>query len=106
MAAKQRTLLAIYIVMAVAVAVVATVVFTAGEDLSPERPVAGGYDLERPDPCLGTSFDLRQSGEFVNIENADGSLSGGLRDEGGRLTGDVSCVAGGTADLRADATER
>ena len=106
MGANRRTLVAIYIVMAVAVAVVATVVFTAGEDLSPEKPIAGGYDLQRPDACLGASFDLRQSGEFVNIENADGSLGGSLRDKDGQLTGDVSCVDGGSADLRADARDR
>src|SRR5688500_14305004 len=103
MADKRRTLIAIYVVMAVAVAVVATVVFSAGQDLSPERPIAGGYDLERPDPCLGETFDLRQSGEFVNIENPDGSLSGPLRNEGGNLTGDVSCVGGGDAELDGDA---
>ena len=72
MADKRRTLIAIYVVMAIAVAVVATVVFSAGQDLSPEKAIAGGYDLERPDSCLGDTFDLRQSGEFVNIENADG----------------------------------
>src|SRR5215208_2576327 len=106
MADKRRTLIAIYVVMAIAVAVVATVVFSAGQDLSPEKAIAGGYDLERPDPCLGDSFDLRQSGEFVNIENADASLSGSLRNEGGRLTGDVSCVKGDSADLDAKATDR
>jgi hypothetical protein len=106
MADKRRTLIAIYVVMAVAVAVVATVVFTAGQDLSPEKAIAGGYDLESPDSCLGDTFDLRQSGEFVNIENADGSLSGSLRNEGGKLTGDVSCVEGGSDELDADAGER
>jgi Kef-type K+ transport system membrane component KefB len=106
MADKRRTLIAIYVVMAIAVAVVATVVFTAGQDLSPEKPIAGGYDLERADSCLGETFDLRQSGEFVNIENADGSLSGSLRNEGGNITGDVSCVKGGSDELDADAGER
>jgi hypothetical protein len=106
MADKRRTLIAIYVVMAVAVAVVATVVFTAGQDLSPEKSIAGGYDLESPDPCIGDTFDLRQSGEFVNIENADGSLGGSLRNEGGNLTGDVSCVEGGSDELDANATDR
>ena len=64
MADKRRTLIAIYVVMAIAVAVVATVVFTAGQDLSPEKSIAGGYDLEQADTCLGDTFDLRQSGEF------------------------------------------
>ncbi len=99
--ANRRTLIAIYVVMAIAVAIVAIVVISAGEDLEAEPSIAGGYDLAEPDPCLGTTFDLRQSGEFVNIENADNSLGGSLRTEQGRLTGDVSCVDGETAELRA-----
>jgi Kef-type K+ transport system membrane component KefB/nucleotide-binding universal stress UspA family protein len=102
----RRTLIAIYAVMAVAVAVVATVVFSAGQNLNPEKPVAGGYDLAKPDPCLGASFDLRQSGEFVNIENADDSIGGGLRDENGQITGDVDCVSGGNQEIDAKAGER
>jgi Kef-type K+ transport system membrane component KefB len=106
MAANRRTLIVIYAVMAIAVAVVATVVLTAGEDRSPERAIAGGYELAEPNPCLGQSFDIRQSGQFANIENADGTLGGALRTEDGRLTGDVSCVEGGTAELRASSSER
>src|SRR3954451_12791948 len=106
LAGKRRTLLAIYVVMGIAVAVVTAVVFSAGQDLDAEKPLAGGYDLPKPDPCLGASFDLRQSGEFVNIENSDGSLSGALRDEDGHLTGDVTCVSDGTAGLDARAGER
>src|SRR5687767_6190024 len=100
---NRRTLIAIYVVMAIAVATVAAVVITAGQDLEPEPPIAGGYDLAQPDPCLGASFDLRQSGEFVNLENAGGTLGGALRTDQGVLTGDVSCVDGGTAELRAEA---
>ena len=103
---KRRTLIAIYAVMAVAVALVASIVFSAGQDLEPEKSIAGGYDLAKPDPCLGASFDLRQSGEFVNIENADESIGGGLRDESGRLTGDVSCVGGGAQAIDAKAGAR
>jgi Kef-type K+ transport system membrane component KefB len=105
-AAKRRTLLAIYAVMAVAVTVVAIVVFSAGQDLNAEKPIAGGYDLQKADPCLGASFDLRQSGEFVNIENADGSIGGGLRNEGGHLTGDVNCVNDATEKLDAHASDK
>ena len=99
--ARPRRLVAIYVVMAVAVAAVAIGAITAGEELTAQRSIAGGYDLERPDPCLGASFDLRQSGEFVNVENAEGTLGGSLRVDEGRLTGDVACVDGGMAELRA-----
>jgi Kef-type K+ transport system membrane component KefB/nucleotide-binding universal stress UspA family protein len=104
--AKRGTLIAIYVVMAVAVAIVATVVIAAGQDLSPERSIAGGYDLDRPDPCVGPGLDLRQSGEFVNVENAEGTISGSLRDKNGRLTGDVTCTDGSNEELRARAGDR
>ena len=106
MKSNRRTLVAIYIVMALAVTVVAIVVFSAGQDLEPEKPIAGGYDLAKPDQCLGATFDLRQSGEFVNIENAGGSLSGSLRDENGHLTGEVNCVTSGTDELDAKAGDK
>jgi Kef-type K+ transport system membrane component KefB len=102
---KPRTLIAIYVVMAITVAVVAFFVIRAGEDVEAERPVAGGYDLAEPDPCLGQSFDLRQSGEFANLENADGTLSGALRAQDRELTGDVSCVDGETSELEAEVSE-
>src|SRR5215210_4578591 len=105
MATKRRTLIAIYAVMAIAVVVVASLVFTAGEDVTAEPSVAGGYDLAEPDPCLGAAFDIRQSGEFANIENADGTLGGSLRAEDGQLTGAVSCVHGGTRALDAQAAD-
>lgn len=105
MGAQRRTLTAIYIVMAIAVAVVATVVFSAGRDLEAEPSVAGGYDLRDADGCLGASFDLRQSGEFVNVENADGTLGGSLRTDQGELTGDIECLDGGTQELDAEAGE-
>jgi len=104
--ANRRTLIAIYVVMAIAVTAVAIVVISAGQDLDPEPSIAGGYDLVQPDPCLGTTFDLRQSGEFVNIENADGSLGGSLRTEQGSLTGDVSCVDGESTALEAKVADR
>ncbi len=95
----RSRLVAIYVVMGIAVAVVAILALTAGEDRSPQPSVAGGYDLASPDPCLGESFDLRQSGEFVNAENVDGTLGGGLRTDERRLTGDITCVSGDTVEL-------
>src|SRR6188472_1449378 len=106
MATQRRTLTAIYVVMGIAVAIVVPVVFTKGQDLTPEHSVAGGYDLKQPDACLGPSFDIRQSGEFANLENADRSLSGSLRVESGLLSGSASCIAGGSAELRARVSDR
>ena len=106
MGSNRRTLVAIYVVMAVAVTVVAAVVFSAGQDRHAEKPIAGGYDLAKPDTCLGASFDIRQSGEFANIENADGSLGGSLRVDNGRLTGDVSCVGDASEPIDAHGGDR
>lgn len=104
--ATKRTLVAIYVVMGIAVTIVAAVVFSIGADEEAEKPIAGGYDLAKPDPCLGASFDLRQSGQFVNIENADSSLSGRLRTDNGHLTGDVNCVSDATEKIDARAGDR
>src|SRR4029079_185719 len=106
MATRRGTLTAIYVVMAIAVAIVVPIVFTKGQDLTPEHSVAGGYDLERPDTCLGPSFDIRQSGEFANLQNAGRSLKGSLRVESGRLSGSASCIGGGSDELRATASDR
>ncbi len=85
--------------------------------------IAGGYDLSRPSSCFGAppaiplgaplpgtapaqrpfapgSFDLQQSGQFVTISNAAGTLGGKLRlhpagaGRRPRLTGTVDCVNG------------
>ena len=106
MGSNRRTLVAIYVVMAVAVTVVAAVVFSAGQDRHAEKSIAGGYDLAKPDTCLGASFDIRQSGEFANIENADGSLGGSLRVDNGRLTGDVSCAGDASEPIDAHGGDR
>jgi Kef-type K+ transport system membrane component KefB len=102
-AVPARRLVAIYAVTAVAVASVAIGAISAGEERTPQPSIAGGYDLRGPDPCLGESFDVKQSGEFVNLDNADGTLGGRLRLEDGLLSGDVACTGGATSDLRAEA---
>jgi Kef-type K+ transport system membrane component KefB len=87
--------------------------------------IAGGYDLTHPNPCFGAaqaspalsplpstapaqpplpaaSFDVQQSGEFVSLSNAAGSLGGDLRlrtaprGQPPRLGGTVDCVGGGS----------
>jgi Kef-type K+ transport system membrane component KefB len=90
-----------------------------------QPPIAGGYDLSKPNSCFGApsagpqgaplpstapaqppvpgaAFDLQQSGQFVSISNPAGSLGGSLRlhpapkGVAPRLTGSVSCVGGGS----------
>ena len=96
---KSRVLI-FYIVLAVATAIVATTVFSAGQDRKPQKAIAGGYDTA-DNPCLGAQFDVKQSGQFVTLENADDNLAGTLELDRNSLTGDVSCVKGGEKKLDA-----
>ena len=113
-----------YAFLALAVAVVAVIVVNKGEDKKAQPSIAGGYDLQAPNACLGSppppakgaplpatappqplvggpSLDVKQSGQFVNLSNTQGTLAGKLRlkekplPNGSRaLTGDVNCVKG------------
>jgi Kef-type K+ transport system membrane component KefB len=116
----QRSRLTIfYAFLAVVTAAVAIIVISAGKDEKAQPSIAGGYDAAAPNACLGAplppssgpplpptapaqpkpggpSFDVKQSGQFVNFTNAQGNLGGKLRFKDGRLTGGVSCVNGRT----------
>ena len=96
--------------------------------------IAGGYTLSAASPCIGPvpkpaggiplpptaptqvsasgpSFNLLQSGQFVNFTNNQNTLGGQLRlnektlpGNSHRLTGTVNCVSGGSKKLDAIAT--
>lgn len=132
--ASKRLLTVFYVLLAAAVAAVAIVVLGAGEDKQAQPSIAGGYDLAGPNPCIGAappppkgkplpttappqppvagpSFDVKQSGQFVNLSNTQGTLGGKLRlDEKARadgsrpLSGKVSCVNGDKQDFDGTAT--
>jgi Kef-type K+ transport system membrane component KefB len=132
-AASNRRMTVYYVVLAAITAVVAVIVISAGKDEKAQPSIAGGYDATGPAACLGgvppkptgaplpptapaqspvngPSFDVKQSGEFVNLSNSQGTLSGPLRLKGGKgdgprsLTGDVNCVNGKTAHFTGTAT--
>jgi Kef-type K+ transport system membrane component KefB len=110
-----------YAVLALLTAAVAAIVISAGHDEKAQPSIAGGYDADGPAACLGApppkaagpplpstapvqatpagpSFDVKQSGEFVSFTNSQSTLGAKLRlGDGGKLTGDVSCVDGTTA---------
>jgi Kef-type K+ transport system membrane component KefB len=122
--APKSRLIAFYVVLFAIVAIVAAIVISAGNDEKGLESIAGGYDVSAPNPCLGTppapakgrplpptapaqaqvagpSFDVKQSGQFVNLSNSQKTLSGKLRFEGDelpggarKLSGDVNCVDG------------
>jgi Kef-type K+ transport system membrane component KefB/nucleotide-binding universal stress UspA family protein len=121
---SKRKLIAFYVVLAIATAAVTAVVISIGKDESALPSFAGGYDAEASNACLGAtpspskgrplpktaptqpavpgpSFDVKQSGRFVNLSNAAGTLGAKLElDETARpdgsyhLSGDVDCVNG------------
>jgi Kef-type K+ transport system membrane component KefB len=96
----RRRIAAFYVVLGVLTAIVTIAVLIAGRDEEAQPSIAGGYDVVEENPCLGQRFDVKQSGEFVNLENADETLGGKLRlKDGERLTGDVDCVEGGEKKL-------
>ena len=132
-ASKTRMGVFYAVLAAITVAVVAIVV-SAGQDEHGLKSIAGGYDAAAPIACLGTppkptlgpplpatapaqpkvagpSFDVKQSGQFVNLTNVQGTLKAKLRLSeknlpGGthRLSGDVSCVNGKTQHFEGTAT--
>jgi Kef-type K+ transport system membrane component KefB/nucleotide-binding universal stress UspA family protein len=127
-------LVAFYVLLALVTAGVAIVVLTKGDDEQAQPSIAGGYDVAGENACLGggapppvgkplpktapaqpqaagPSFDVKQSGAFVNISNTQGTLSGKLRlgeaanDQATRrLHGDVGCVDGKGARFEGTAT--
>jgi Kef-type K+ transport system membrane component KefB len=111
---------------------VTAVVISKGDDEHAQPSIAGGYDLVGENACFGPppaqpkgralpatapaqpqpagpSFDVKQSGQFVNFSNTQGTLGGKLRFEAqegqaGRLHGTVDCVNGKGAEFEGTAT--
>ncbi len=100
-APPRSRLIAFYGLLAAILVVVSVVVIPAGADRETQALIGGGYDVTGESACLGEKFDVKQSGRFVNLDNADGSLGGRLEADDGELTGDVACVDGGKAEMDA-----
>ncbi len=120
-----------YAILAAITVAVAIVVIDKGRGEKPQPVIAGGYNVSAPLACLGPvplpppgkplpstapaaaklagpQFNLVQSGQFVDINNNAGTLSGALRLTGARLAGGahrligtVDCVGGGHRSLDA-----
>ena len=133
-AASRGRMTIYYVVLAAITAAVAIFAISAGSDDEGQPSLAGGYDLAGPNACLGDppppqegkplpetapaqaqvagpSFDLKQSGEFVNISNVQGTVSGKLRVEGGEgdegpreISGEVNCTNGDSEQFEGTAT--
>jgi Kef-type K+ transport system membrane component KefB len=103
--AGRKRLVLLYAVTAVVVTIAIVLVTAEGEDLNPQPSMAGGYDTIGTNACLGAKFDVKQSGQFVNLDNAKGTLGGRLEFDEGDLTGDADCIEGGEQELDANAAD-
>jgi len=101
----SRRLTLFYAALAILVVGACIVVFSVGADREPEPSVAGQYELEQPDECLGELFNLRQSGQFGVISTPSESATGSVRIEGGELSGEVDCQDAPGGVLEATAGE-
>jgi Kef-type K+ transport system membrane component KefB len=81
-----------YSLVAVFLAAAAAFSIITGRDENPPPAIGGFY--ASASSCLGSSFRLDQSGQFVDLAEGPG---GKLRLRNHKLTGDVTCVGGGTA---------
>ncbi len=127
-----KRLITFYAILAVIGVAVVVFVVSKGGDEKAQPSIAGGYTLSAANPCIGPvpkpaggiplpptaptqvaatgpSFNVLQSGQFVNFTNNQNTLGGQLRlDEktlrgnSHRLTGTVNCVSGGRS-LKLDA---
>ncbi len=127
-----KRLIIFYAILAVIGVVVVVFVVSKGGNEKAQPSIAGGYVASAASPCIGPvpkpaggiplpptaptqvaaagpSFNILQSGQFVNFTNNQNTLGGQLRlDEktlpgnSHRLTGTVNCVSGG-GSLKLDA---
>lgn len=102
---SRRKLITFYGVLGIVVAVVSAVVISAGQKEKAQPSIAGGYDVIGENACLGSRFELRQSGRFVNLDTAEGSVHAQLEVDEGRLSGEVECVADGKLAMDARFTQ-
>lgn len=98
---SKRRIVSYYVAVAMAVIVVAVVVFTAGAAKEAEPKIAGGYDVSAGAACIGAQVDVLQSGQFVSLARPDGENAGKLRLENGQLTGSARCRNGDEQPLAA-----
>ena len=102
---RRGRLTAFYVVLALFVAGGLVAGFSLGSKDDPEEEVAGQYTATPPNDCLGEVFDVRQSGQFGSIGNADDSAGGSISIDDGHATGTIDCVDGSTADVDLELSE-
>jgi len=81
-----------YAAMLTFLAAAVAISVSVGRDRNPAPAIAGFYTSSSD--CLGSSFKLAQSGQFIDLSQG---VTGKLRLQDGHLTGTVNCASGGTA---------
>ena len=85
-------MLATFLVIAI------TVSISLGSSRDHAPPIGGMYVASSAASCFGRTFELDQSGVFVDIAGTEGG-SAKLRFEDGKLTGTAECTDGSTGDV-------
>jgi Kef-type K+ transport system membrane component KefB len=98
---SRTRLAAYYTILGLLTAAVLSVVIVSGASKHSEPLLAGGYDVSTGAACVGTKFDLTQSGRFVSINDTEGSVGGSLTLKHSLLSGQVSCTDHRTAAISA-----
>src|SRR5947209_20190619 len=93
--------IAYYALLVLVTGVVVVIAATTGSRKHAQPALAGGYDVSAGATCLGPTFDLQQSGQFVDLSNVQGTVGGGLTFKHGSLTGTAKCVNQAKAPVRA-----
>ena len=86
-------LLAYYLVLATVTFAAAAILLTVGSDKRAQPAIAGSYELVAGSRCLGSTFVLEQSGQYVDLESASGATIGRLTFDDGQLRGTVQCAS-------------
>src|SRR6201999_1823066 len=127
----MRRLGVFYVILAAIAVVVVIFVVDRGKNEKAQPQIAGVYQSAALNSCIGPApkpvggqplpataptqvpapgptFNVLQSGQFINFTNNQGTLGGKLRlhnealaNGGKKLTGDVSCVNGGSKPINA-----
>src|SRR5215470_1783894 len=93
-AGGRRAIVGTYLVLGVLAAIAIALSLHAGRDRVPTPSAAGPYTATGPAAgCLGASFTVNQSGEFVTID-APGEAGGPLRIGDGVMRGTLDCKDG------------
>jgi Kef-type K+ transport system membrane component KefB len=96
-----RRLLVFYVVLAAVLAGAAAFAILRGEEESAEPAIAGTYSVTSGSSCLGSGFELVQSGRYVSMDPAAGGSASKLHWQDGVLTGTIHCRDGSSGELRA-----